>query len=75
MATDKEEDVRKRVGNRIRHLRRERGWTQTYFSVHTGMSKTFISNVECGLKEPCLFTLEVFAKSFDMSLGEFFRPI
>jgi transcriptional regulator with XRE-family HTH domain len=68
-------DVRKRVGDRIRQLRLERGWSQTYLSVHTGMSKTYISNLECGQKEPCLFTLEMFAQSFEISLGEFFRNI
>jgi transcriptional regulator with XRE-family HTH domain len=67
--------VLKRVGNRVRELRTERGWSQTYLSVHTGMSKTYISNVETGQKEPCLLTLEVFAQSFGMSLGEFFKPI
>lgn len=68
-------DILQRVGNRIRKLRLERGWSQTYLSVHTGMSKTFISNVECGQKEPCLMSLEIFARSFDMSLGEFFKPV
>ena len=68
-------NVQKRVGSRIRELRTERGWSQTYLSVHTGMSKTYISNVETGQKEPCLVTLEVFAQGFEMSLGEFFKPI
>lgn len=63
------------MGDRIRELRTERGWSQTYLSVHSGMSKTYISNIECGLKEPCLVALEVFASSFEMTLGEFFRPV
>jgi transcriptional regulator with XRE-family HTH domain len=44
-----------------------------YLSVHTGLSRTFISDVERGLKEPCLRSLEILALSFDISLSELMR--
>ena len=63
-------DVCERFGKRLRTLRRERGWSQTYLSVHTGLSRTFISDVEVGRKEPCLRTLEILALGFEIGLGE-----
>ncbi len=59
-----------RFGARVRSLRKARKWTQTYLSVHSGLSRTFISDVELGRKEPCLRTLETFADAFGVSLAQ-----
>ena len=59
-----------RFGARVRSLRKARKWTQTYLSVHSGLSRTFISDVELGRKEPCLRTLETFADAFGVTLGQ-----
>ncbi len=69
------EDISVRVGRRVRKLREERGWTQTYLSVHTGLGRAFISDVERGHKEPCLRSLEILALAFDKSLSQFLRGI
>jgi len=69
------EDVCVRLGKRIRKLRLDRGWTQTYLSVHTGLGRPFISNIERGEKEPCLRSLEILAIAFDMSLSRLLRKI
>jgi len=58
------------LGERIRQLRKERNWTQTYLSVHSGLSRTFISDVELGRKEPCLRSLEILADSLGVPLGK-----
>ena len=39
------------VGQRIRKLRLANGWTQTYLSVHAGVGRNYISDVELGKKE------------------------
>jgi hypothetical protein len=36
---------------------------QMYLSVHSGLSRTFISDVELGKKGPCLRSLEILADS------------
>lgn len=46
-----------------------------YLAVHTGLSRTFISDVENGLKEPCLRSLETLADGFDITLSELFRGV
>jgi len=47
----------------------------TYLSVHSGLAVGFLHSLEHGTKEPCLNTLEILAKSFDMSISEFMRGI
>ena len=32
-----------RLGKRLRRLRRQRGWTQTYLAVHTGLGRVHIN--------------------------------
>ena len=59
----------------MRKLRRERGWTQTYLAVHTGLGRPFISNLETGKKEPCLRSLEILAIAFDLSLAQLMRGL
>jgi transcriptional regulator with XRE-family HTH domain len=59
----------------VRKLRRDRGWTQTYLAVHTGLGRPFISNLETGKKEPCLRSLEILALAFDLSLSRLMRGL
>lgn len=69
------EDVCLRFGKRVRRLRKDRGWTQDYLAVHTGLGRPFISNLETGKKEPCLRSIEILADAFDLSLGELMRRL
>ncbi|WP_396126619.1 helix-turn-helix domain-containing protein [Acidicapsa ligni] len=56
------------VGQRIRKLRQMRGWTQTYLSVHAGVGRNYISDVELGKKEIGLRNLYLLAQSLEVSL-------
>lgn len=60
---------------RVRELRKQRKWTQMYLAVHTGLSRTFISDVEAGKKEPCLRSLETLADGFGIKLTELFKGV
>lgn len=68
-------DISVRFGHRVQYLRRDRGWSQVYLAVHTGLSKTFICDLENGKKEPCLRTIEILAEGLGLSLGEFFSVL
>ncbi len=68
-------DICSRFGERIRELRIEREWTQIYLSVHTGLSRTFISDLELGRKEPCLRSLEIMAQGFGMTIIELMKGV
>jgi transcriptional regulator with XRE-family HTH domain len=58
------------VGQRIKALRTAKGWTQTYLSVHAGVGRNYISDVELGKKEIGLRNLHLLALSLGVSLEE-----
>jgi transcriptional regulator with XRE-family HTH domain len=62
------EDICIRFGRKLRKLRKQKGWTQSYMAVHTGIGRSHISNLETGKKEVGLRTLEILADSFGMSV-------
>jgi len=68
-------DICVRFGNRIRTLRRKRGWTQVYLAEHAGLGSVYISQLEHGKKEPGLRTLEILAISFEMTPAQLLRGI
>lgn len=58
------------VGQRIKALRTAKGWTQTYLSIHAGVGRNYISDVELGKKEIGLRNLYLLAQSLDVSLED-----
>jgi transcriptional regulator with XRE-family HTH domain len=56
------------VGQKIRRLRLARGWTQTYLSVHAGVGRNYISDIELGKKEIGLRNLYLIAQSLGVTL-------
>lgn len=68
-------DICTRFGQRIRTLRKERGWTQVYLAEHTGLGSVYISQLEHGKKEPGLRTIEILALGFELTPAELFRGV
>lgn len=66
-----------RFGKRLGALRKEKGWsfTYTYLSEHSGLDTVFPHFLEHGTKEPCLNTLDILAKSFDLSISELIQGL
>ena len=69
------EDVYFRLGQRVRDLRKGRGWNQDDLAQHSGLGRTYISNVERGAKNPSLKTLLIFAGGFEMTLIQFLEGV
>jgi transcriptional regulator with XRE-family HTH domain len=61
------------LGQRIRELRIAKGWTQTYLSVHAGVGRNYISDVELGKKEIGLRNLQLLALSLDVKTADLLR--
>ena len=68
-------DICVQVGTRIRRLRLAKGWTQTYLSIHAGVGRNYISDVELGKKEIGLRNLHLLAMSLDTSLEKLLRGL
>jgi transcriptional regulator with XRE-family HTH domain len=69
------EDVYFRLGQRVRNLRKARGWNQDDLAQHSGLGRTYISNVERGAKNPSLKALLIFAGGFEMTLIQFLEGV
>jgi transcriptional regulator with XRE-family HTH domain len=65
-----ESDVCVRFGKRLRALRKQKGWSQVYMSVHLGLDRSYISDLETGKKQVCIRSMEVIANGFGISLAQ-----
>jgi transcriptional regulator with XRE-family HTH domain len=63
------------VGQKIRALRTARGWTRTYLSVHAGVGRNYISDVELGKKEIGLRNLQLLAMSLSVKTAELLNGV
>ena len=60
-----------RVGQKIKALRKDRGWSQGELAEKVGIKAQNISRYEKGHVSPRDSTLAVFAEAFDVPLSEF----
>ncbi|MCX7845808.1 MAG: helix-turn-helix transcriptional regulator [Dictyoglomaceae bacterium] len=61
------------IGNKIRKLRKEKNLTLEELSKKTGLSLSYISLIERGLKNPSLKALEKIAECFGINPAIFFK--
>ena len=66
-------DIRVRLGNRVRSLRRERGWTQVEMAEMLGVDRSYLSEIETGKKDPSLRVLKTIADGFKITLSRLLR--
>jgi transcriptional regulator with XRE-family HTH domain len=63
------------TGERIRKLRRARGWRQIDLAEHSGVHEVHISDLERGTREAGLRTLRKIALALDTSLSELLKGL
>jgi transcriptional regulator with XRE-family HTH domain len=68
-------DIGSRFGHRIRSIRRERNITQLRMAIDFGIDRSFISDMERGLKQPSLFTVSVIADGFKIPIHELVKDL
>lgn len=62
--------ILKEFGNRVRHLRTQKGLSQEKLSFLTGFHRTYIGMIERGERNISLTNILVFAKAFEMDVSE-----
>ena len=65
-----EEVSSRRLGERVRALRRERGWTLEMLAERSGVSRAMISKLERGEKNPTLVVAAKVAEGLGMNLSQ-----
>lgn len=63
------------LGERIRDLRRERGWRQIDLAEQAGINENYVSDLEIGKKEICLRTLQDLADAFGLKTSELLKGV
>lgn len=66
-------DIRVRLGNRVRDLRKKRGLTQVELAEMLGVDRSYLSEIETGKKDPSLRVLKTIADGFKLSLAQLLR--
>jgi transcriptional regulator with XRE-family HTH domain len=66
-------DIRVKLGNRVRELRRDQKWTQVELADRLGIDRSYLSEIETGKKDPSLRVLKTLADGFEMTLSELLK--
>jgi transcriptional regulator with XRE-family HTH domain len=63
------------LGDRIRKLRKARGWTRVEMAEKVGIDRSFLADVERGKRNVSILNLELIAKGFKISLSQLFSRL
>jgi transcriptional regulator with XRE-family HTH domain len=69
------EDIRIRVGRRLKKLRKQRGWTQVQMAEQFGLDRSYLADVEHGKRNISIVNLEVIARGFGRTLSRFLTKV
>lgn len=61
--------ILERLGRNVRRLRTEKGLSQEAYAFEAGIHRTYVSQVECGKKNPTATMIEKLAKPFAIAPG------
>lgn len=63
-------EIGRRLAERVRTLRRAKGWSQEELADRAGLHRTFVSQVERNLKNTTIQSTEKLARALEVTLGE-----
>ncbi|ENU0873770.1 MULTISPECIES: helix-turn-helix domain-containing protein [Serratia] len=61
-----------KFGQRVRELRKERGWSQEEFADRCGLDRTYVSGIERGVRNPTLEVIGAIAIGLKIPLQKIF---
>ena len=69
------QNLRKGFGQRIRELRKAKGFSQEAFADKCGFMRTYMSRIETGTANPSLDAAKVLADGLGMTLSELLQGL
>ena len=67
--------IQQLIGNRIREIRKEKGYSQEELAALADLDRTYMTSVECGKRNISIVNLHRIAKALGVTLDELFRGI
>lgn len=64
-----------KLGNRVRRLRTEKGWSQEKLAEKCGLHRTYLGSIERGERNVSLANLSRIARSLGVTLEELFKTV
>lgn len=64
------DDIRKRLAKNVIRLRKQAGMSQEAFADHAAIHRTYISDIERGVRNPTILVIEKLAKALKVKPGE-----
>jgi transcriptional regulator with XRE-family HTH domain len=63
-------EVRQRLGRNLKRLRQSKGWSQEKFAFEADVHRTYVSDLERGVRNPSITLIEKLAKALGVSASE-----
>lgn len=63
------------IGQLLKDLRDERGWSLREFGLIVGMKKTYLGDIELGKRNPTMNSLEKIVAGYGLTVKEFFAKM
>lgn len=63
------------IGQLLKDLRDERGWSLREFGLIVGMNKTYLGDIELGKRNPTMNSLEKIVAGYGLTVKEFFAKM
>lgn len=60
-------------GNRIKHLREQKGWSQETLAQESGLHRTYIGGIERGERNVSLINIKRLAEALQTEMSELFK--
>lgn len=64
--------MNEQIGQLLKDLREERGWSLREFGLIVGMNKTYLGDIELGKRNPTMNSLEKIVAGYGLMVKEFF---
>ncbi|HVX01063.1 MAG TPA: helix-turn-helix transcriptional regulator [Candidatus Babeliaceae bacterium] len=61
---------KQKLGKKVRELRKAKDWTQEKLEENSGLDRTYISDIERGMRNPSLKSLEKLAKALKIKVSD-----
>ena len=68
-------DTNAQIGQLLKDLREDRGWSLRDLGMTVGMNKTYLGDIELGKRNPTVDSLEKIVAGYGLTLKEFFAKM